>query len=204
MNFLAHLYLSPPEAEIIFGNFIADAVKGSDFNRYPDLMRKGIVFHRFIDDFTDHHPAFISAKKRLVSFTGRFSGVAADIIFDHFLAINWQDYSKVPLALLAEYHYSIVEKYCYWLPAKAARTFHFMRLNNWLVNYADIAFMEKVFAGMSRRVTNGEIMLNSMYALNGNYSLLQSDFKCFFPDMVKAAREYIFDPFTFTKMYVMA
>ena len=56
MNVLAHIYLSGDSDEIIIGNYIGDYVKGRDYLKYPELIRKGIIIHRHIDDFTDRHP----------------------------------------------------------------------------------------------------------------------------------------------------
>ena len=192
MNFLAHLYLSPNEPGIVFGNFIADAVKGKDFERYPHVIRLGIQFHRFIDQTTDSHPVFKRACDRLKPLTGRFAGVAADIIFDHFLASDWQSYSSEPLPDFAMRCYQLVEEWQEWLPPKAARIFYHMKMNNWLVNYAEKEFLERVFKGMSGRVSRSELMLNSFEALNGNYALLQEDFSHFFPELREAVGSYRF------------
>ena len=56
MNFLAHLYLSKSNENIIIGNFIADAVKGKKYNNYPKEIKAGILLHREIDNYTDNHP----------------------------------------------------------------------------------------------------------------------------------------------------
>ena len=56
MNVLAHIYLSGDSEKIIIGNYIGDYVKGKDYLKYPDLVRKGIILHRHIDGFTDRHP----------------------------------------------------------------------------------------------------------------------------------------------------
>lgn len=193
MNFLAHLYLSPDDPEIIFGNFIADAVRGKDFDRYPEKVQKGILLHRFIDQTTDAHPLFQRACLRLKPFTGRFAGVAADIIFDHFLATDWPRYSTVALSDFAVRSYQLVEQMQEWLPPRAARTFHFMKTNNWLLNYADRMFMERVFRGMSGRVHQGQLLLNSWEALNGNYQLLKQDFDEFFPELINLVRAFRFE-----------
>lgn len=190
MNFLAHLYLSPDNPQIIFGNFIADAVKGSDFNRYPLNIQKGILLHRFIDQTTDSHPGFLQACQRLKPYTGRFATVATDIIFDHFLASDWSIYSSLPLADFASRNYQLVENLQYWLPPRAARTFQYMKTHNWLVNYSYKTFLEQVFQGMSRRVSHGHLLLNSMDALNRNYHLLKQDFKSFFPELIHEVHFY--------------
>ena len=55
MNFLAHIYLSDNSNEIILGNFMADFIKGNNFQHLPEGVIKGIKLHRAIDDFTDTH-----------------------------------------------------------------------------------------------------------------------------------------------------
>ena len=56
MNYLAHLYLSSGNKDLMIGNFIADHVKGNAINNFSDEIISGIKLHRLIDDFTDHHP----------------------------------------------------------------------------------------------------------------------------------------------------
>ncbi len=65
MNFLAHASLSGNDDEILIGNFIADAVKGNQIDRFSDGIKKGIMLHREIDSYTDHHPVFIRSKHRI-------------------------------------------------------------------------------------------------------------------------------------------
>jgi len=36
MNFLAHIYLSGDDKDIIIGNFIADGIKGSSYTKFPE------------------------------------------------------------------------------------------------------------------------------------------------------------------------
>ena len=97
MNYLAHIFLSGPDRQIRLGNFIGDAVKGNSYNDYPSAIRKGILLHRAIDDYTDHHPAFIECVRRLKPCFGRYSSILADIYFDYLLASRFQEFSEVPL-----------------------------------------------------------------------------------------------------------
>ena len=65
MNFLAHIYLSDDDEQVMIGNFIADFVKGKKKDDYPPAIKKGIELHRSIDDFTDHHPLVLRSKQRI-------------------------------------------------------------------------------------------------------------------------------------------
>ena len=66
MNFLAHLYLSGNDENIMIGNFIGDHVKGNNFLKYDESIIFGIKLHRMIDAFTDSHPLVEESKKHLL------------------------------------------------------------------------------------------------------------------------------------------
>lgn len=86
MNHLAHLMLVRNSDELMLGGFIADAVKGKKFLDYEKEISKGILLHRFIDNYTDTHAEVSELKKLLRPQFGLLSGVVIDMIYDHF----WQ------------------------------------------------------------------------------------------------------------------
>src|SRR5580704_12124651 len=110
MNFLAHIYLSGNNHELMIGNFIADFVKGNKKNDYPDGIRKGIELHRAIDDYTDHHEITGRSKDRLRMKYHKYSGVIVDIYYDHFLAANFAQYSPKTLQQYSEDTYHILKE----------------------------------------------------------------------------------------------
>ena len=55
MNFLAHIYLSGDDEDIILGNFIADRIRPSQEEKYAERLHVGIQLHRFIDDLSLIH-----------------------------------------------------------------------------------------------------------------------------------------------------
>lgn len=127
MNYLAHIFLSGPDRQIRLGNFIGDAVKGNSYNDYPPAIRKGILLHRAIDDYTDHHPAFIECVRRLKPCFGRYSSILADIYFDYLLASRFQEFSEVPLKRFTRNFYWTMILYRHRLPARIKRfMWHFI------------------------------------------------------------------------------
>lgn len=83
MNFLAHLYLSGDDSEIMVGNFIGDFVKGRNLNeRFEERIVKGIELHRSIDAFTDSHPVVTLSKNRLRDKYRHYSPVIVDMFYD--------------------------------------------------------------------------------------------------------------------------
>ena len=93
MNFRAHIYLSGENEPLKIGNFIADSIRGNSYLDYPEDLKNGILLHRYIDTFTDAHPIYRKSKHRLHEKYGHYSGVIMDIVYDHFLAKNWNKYS---------------------------------------------------------------------------------------------------------------
>src|ERR1700740_3268334 len=121
MNYLAHLYLSYPDPELMVGNFIADSVKGDHFKDYPERISKGIIMHRSIDDFTDHHPLVLESKRFFTKEFDKYSGVLIDIYFDYFLAKTFSMYSDSPLPVFAADTYSILSKQQAFFPENSSR-----------------------------------------------------------------------------------
>ena len=109
MNFLAHLYLSQNNTDILIGNFIADHVKGSQFYNYSKEIQQGILLHREIDLFTDTHPIVKQSMQRLHKRYRHYNGVIIDIFYDYFLAKNWSKYSDIPLQIFADTIYKFFQ-----------------------------------------------------------------------------------------------
>jgi acyl carrier protein phosphodiesterase len=93
MNYLAHSFLSFSIEPVLFGQFIADDIKGNKWQQFDSKIQQGILIHRFIDNFTDNHPLVLELKKQLHPLLGKFSGVVLDFLFYLVLSQKWQLYS---------------------------------------------------------------------------------------------------------------
>jgi acyl carrier protein phosphodiesterase len=185
MNFLAHAYLSGNSEEILVGNFIADALKGNQYKHFSEDIIKGILLHRKIDEYTDSHPVVNASKQRLRPRYSKYASVIVDIYYDHFLAVNWRDYSDVSLESFAEYTYGVIDKYYDQLPEEVHHFFPYMKRSNWLVNYANDEGLTKVFLGMSKRASFVSGMENAPQDLKKDYALYEAEFRDFFPQLVE-------------------
>ena len=188
MNFLAHLYLSPANEEIILGNFIADAVKGKMFETYAPGIQTGILLHRQIDQYTDQHPIFIKSRERLYPKYRRYSGVIIDIYYDHFLAKYWDEYHEENLKEFVSKAYHLLIHNFKLLPPRSKRILPFMITQNWLANYSNFKDLKRVFGGMSRRTSNNSRMDEAIEELKINYSDFEAEFRQFMPEIVEFAK----------------
>lgn len=184
MNFLAHLYLSGDNEDLITGNFIADHVKGNGINKFSDAIRNGILLHREIDRYTDSHPQFILSKNRLVPNYRKYAGVIVDMYYDHFLSAFWEKYSDEPIEKFTRRMYKILLKRFLMLPPKTKRILPFMAKDNWLVGYGKPEGLRRALSGMAYRTPFDSGMENAVKDLQENYALFKQEFETFFPEII--------------------
>jgi len=189
MNFLAHLYLSKSNKNILIGNFIADAVKGNKHNNYPKEIQIGILLHREIDTYTDNHPIVRKSMHRLNPRYRHYDGVIIDILYDHFLAKNWHLYSEIPLDKYAETVYTFLQENIEKFPQRAQNILPYMIEYNWLVSYASTEGIHKVLQGMNKRTKGISQMDLAIEDLNLYYTELEEDFTIFFKDLEQFTEE---------------
>jgi len=183
MNFLSHLYLSGNSEGLIIGNFIADSVKGTEFNKFSDDIKKGIILHRKIDSFTDTHPIVEKSKERLRKNYKKYASVIVDIYYDHYLAINWKEHSEESLSDYTQRVYKIINQHLHVLPEKAALFNQYMVKYDILNAYIKTEGIERVLKGMSHRARFESNMEYAINDLHEHYELFHSEFKLFFPEL---------------------
>ena len=191
MNFLAHLFLSGENEEIIVGNFIADHVKGNSINKFSDGIKNGIYFHREIDAFTDNHQIFIQSKNRLARKYRKYAGVIVDMFYDHFLSANWKDYSNEPLETFTKRMYKIVLKRFLILPSKTRRILPFMAKDNWLMAYGTTEGIHRALLGMAKRTPFESGMEQAVEDLKKDYKIYKEEFQKFFPEVISFSQEFL-------------
>ena len=128
MNFLAHLYLSQDNTNIMIGNFIADHIRGNNYEEYSKEIQRGIFLHREIDTFTDTHQIVRKSKRRLHQRYGHYNGVIIDIFFDYFLAKNWAKFSAIPFDIYTAGINTFLNKIASELPVKSQNFIKYMKI----------------------------------------------------------------------------
>ncbi len=184
MNFLAHIYLSGEEEGVILGNFFADSIKGSRYLKYPPTIQKGILLHREIDTFTDAHQTVRQSTARLHKNYGHYSGVIVDILYDHFLAKNWDQYHEQPLAEFVDEFYELLRRNFTILPMRIKRMMPYMITDNWLLNYASVQGISTILAQMNVRTKNRSKMNFAVIELEEFYTEFEEEFTSFFAELI--------------------
>lgn len=191
MNYLAHIYLSQNNNEIKLGNFFSDFIKGNNYKHFSKEIQNGIYLHRQIDSFTDAHKLVRVSKRRLHERYGHYDGIIIDILYDHFLAKNWNDYSKVPLKEYEDDFLTLLENNLDILPEKVHLALPYMQKQRWLTAYASLEGIEKALIGVNRRTKGKAKMDLAIEDLKINYSDLENDFTLFFKDLIALSNKII-------------
>lgn len=184
MNVLAHIYLSGDSDKIIIGNYIGDYVKGRDYLKYPELVRKGIILHRHIDAFTDRHPVVHRSKLFFSRKYYKYAGVIVDILYDHFLTKEWDFFSRKPLESVTYNFYRALVNHYEILPDNVRQMMPFFIINNWIESYQTVKGIKRVLNALSKRSSLPNETRWAIKTLKKNYFSLQDDFMEFFPQLI--------------------
>ena len=191
MNFLAHIHLSGPDKNLRFGNFIADGIRGKEIKNYPLEVQAGIHLHRTIDSFTDQHPTFKQHCKLLSPDHGHYSRVIMDVVYDHFLAEQWQQFDASPLEVFAKNFYAETEQRKLEIPQKMQRLFQLMQEQNWLVEYGNIEGLERILFHMSKRTSFPSAFPKAVPLIASNKPLLFPQFKQFYKELEQHCKNHL-------------
>ena len=183
MNFLAHIYLSGNNEEILVGNFIGDYVKGRDYLDYPSEISRGIMLHRKIDQFTDQHPVTKISRSHIIQYYRKYSGIVIDILYDYLLASNWESYCDVPLPHYVNNVFQILKKNYEIFPQGIKNWFPNFLRNNWLMSYSTLGGIEIILHRMSSRTSLPEYTDQAIEIFDEKMPQLMREFNQFFPDI---------------------
>lgn len=192
MNYLAHIFLSGNNELTQVGNFVGDWVKGSMISvnaKYPPEMALGIRMHRFIDSFTDTNPISAQSIALLRPVLGKYAGVASDVIYDHFLAKNWGNYSSIPLDTFAHNFYDSCIKYFDILPKNLQPLIPHLIVSNRLKSYYNIKGVAAAFKIMESKTSFPSKTDEIISTLKQNYETIENDFTLFFGEILTAVKK---------------
>ena len=191
MNFLAHIYLSGDNELLKIGNFMADGIRGKQFESYPAEIQKGIILHRAIDTFTDAHPIFRKSTKRLHERYHHYAGVIVDVLYDHFLAKNWNKYHSEKLEEFVEEFYQSLHTNYSHLSERVVRIMPILLKENWLVMYRTVDGIKHILTQMDSRTKNESKMRFATEELSEFYSEFENEFTEFFKELILFSNEKI-------------
>jgi acyl carrier protein phosphodiesterase len=197
MNHLAHAFLAGADDEVLLGGLLGDFWRGAPDRQWPAAIRVGIVLHRKIDVYTDSHADVAAARALFVPPLRRYAGILLDVYFDHVLAADWAAHAREPLAALSARVDNLLRQNRSWLPPQLNRFAEYFNHAGLFETYADRDMIERVLAGIGRRLKHDNPLATAGPALWQRDAKLSAVFSRFFPDLVAFAsvkREALLHP----------
>jgi len=162
---------------------ISDFVKGRKKYDYPEEIQQGIALHREIDRFTDTHFATKEAKEIFRPAYRLYAGALIDVVYDHFLALDENEFTDESLKAFTSKTYSLLDQFTDHFPEKFSMMYPYMKAHNWLYNYRYRQGIEKSLAGMVRRAKYLEESDTAFFLFNEHYDTLRDLYHLFFPEL---------------------
>jgi len=187
LNWLAHVFLSPPNVEFQLGNLLADIVRRNQRQGLPEDFVRGALRHHAIDVFTDAHPIVKRSRARLSETHRRFSGVIMDVFYDYLLATHWSEYSTITLDSFTTKFYSEAAAIKIALPDDAQHVLTRIIQHDLLGQYRNVDGVKQSLRRLSMRLHarwGREFQLDSsVVELIEHEDELAADFAEFFPQL---------------------
>ncbi|WP_163648616.1 ACP phosphodiesterase [Modicisalibacter sp. 'Wilcox'] len=178
MNFLAHGWLARGGSDdFLYGNLIADGVKGRDLQAWSAATAEGIRHHRRVDAGVDRHPVVCRARARAPRDGRRYAGIALDMVWDHFLARDITD-----PALIARCYRVLGQRPA---PDRLAGMVPALITEDWLSRYADLEFTCRALRGIGRRLRGPDRMGELARWIEDDYARLERDFAELWPSLTR-------------------
>lgn len=190
MNFLAHLFLSKHDEELLVGNFIADFIRKSQDYLFPPGIQRGLILHRNIDTFTDNHPIVREGTKLLHERHHKYAPVLMDVYYDFLLTKNWAQFSAESLPHFTQYIYKILEAHLPIMPPVLQHRTPLMIADDWLMQYGKWEGLAFTFNRMRRRASEPSHFDFAAETLQKYLEPLEEGFLQFFPDVVEYVQSF--------------
>ena len=183
MNYLGHLVLSGNNLEIIFGNFIADSLKGKSYLKYSEKIQKGVILHRYIDEFTDVNPHYLKGKRRFYAKFPKMGGVINDILYDHLLWRYEKKTNALQLDSKIDEYYKILDQNFDEMPCKIQYIYYYMRRDDWLRNYQYEDGIKKALNGVRKRINYSNDLELSFEIAKSYFKNFDNEFELFYSNI---------------------
>lgn len=164
---------------------MGDFCQGLDIAALPEPIQLGIENHRSIDRFTDNHSLVRELKGHLPEDMRRYSGIIADVVFDHFLALHWQDYSEQAFTEFRTQSYQQLLTRIDLMPERMQLMVQRMTSQDWLSGYQHLNNIDRALNGIGMRMRFANPLHRAIEPVKENYQIYQSTFAAFFPELLK-------------------
>lgn len=189
MNFLAHVFLANHDPDSIVGQLCGDFVRGPVDQQYPTAIVHGIRVHRAVDSYTDKHPVNRSARRLFSTPHRRYAGIICDVAYDHFLALEWDNYCDTPLPEYAALVDEVLWQRRDVLPLNLREFIPYLKSEKILQSNTSRDHIDLTLQRISRRRASMAPLATASAPMWKNEASLKQHFDDFFPQLISHTRQ---------------
>lgn len=184
MNYLAHLYLAQTNADSYYGNLLGD-FGGKKLAKFlPTPIRLGLDNHYLVDKFTDSHAEIKQAKRLFSNKRKRFSGIALDVLFDHFLIKNWSKFSNKDFNDFKHNCYNMLQTNLPNMPSNMQQVISRITQDDWFKSYESPEGIGIALDNIAKRIRFNNEFSGCIDDINKHYDELNQVFLSLFPQLI--------------------
>ena len=184
MNHLAHALLAGDDEYLRLGGMLGDFVHGTlDDSPLPARVVDGIRLHRAIDVYTDSHAEVRAARELFDPPYRRYAGILLDMVFDHYLALDFDAWSAVPLATFSDELRATLHRHDALLPPALHRFRGYMEAHDLPAGYARDEEIDRALRGIGQRLRHDNPLAGAWPVLQERSQTLREHFRRFFPQL---------------------
>jgi acyl carrier protein phosphodiesterase len=189
VNFLAHSLFAQGDSERTAGQFCGDFVRGSDLSAFPVGIQEGIRRHRRIDAYTDSHPVVKASQRLFEPPLRRFAGIICDVVYDFYLARDWEMYSDIALPEHIEQVHAALNEHRADLPTGLQRLSDFLQKDGTLLGNLNFEGIEITLNRLARRSSRFAPLADGASVARAHETELSAGFHEFFPELLEIERK---------------
>ncbi len=182
MNYLAHFHLSYGDPDLQLGALLGDFIKGPLTGKYPQAIEQGIILHRKIDAYTDRHQSLQQLHRQFQPQFRRFAGIMTDVVFDHLLALHWQQFHHQSLAQFSAEVYQLLSD-DHDMPAAARRQADVLINYDVFAKYQHWGAVEGTLLRISQRMKRDNPLTIATEELEQHFTQVEQVFLRFYPEL---------------------
>ena len=185
MNFLAHVFLSRHDRELLLGNFLGDLIRPAELPTLDARVQEGVRLHRAIDRFTDHHPLVRTAVARIRSDHGKYAPVVVDVWFDFLLIRHWSvACPEEAFGAFRRRAYAQLRASLDQVPPRLRDRVRGMIRADWLAVYGTVLGLNDTFQRLEQRTSRPDLLHGVLRTLDRELPTLDAEFPAFWADLV--------------------
>jgi acyl carrier protein phosphodiesterase len=192
MNFLAHLLLAGDDDGLRLGAMLGDFVRGGmDDSKLPPPVQRGILLHRFIDQYLDRLPELADLRQQFEPPFRRYAGIIIDVAFDHHLALRWDEFSDTPLPEFDQDVRRLLGNYDHLLPDELKGFMRYADRRGLFAAYRDKEEILYSLEGLGRRLSRSNPLHRVNEIWDQHDAALARGFDVVFPKVRLAVTDWL-------------